>query len=405
MKLIALEIKRCLKNPVFWITIIILFMFINAQYTEDVSDWIIKKPEPNQQSYGLTATDDMGIIRRESLSNLIMEYLRNSYTTYPYGFYRNVELKDEKIKEMEKLLSALTGVSLNDIKSIGNVSTTEESSRNINEEIDKLISSSEKNVTDNEYLKIMEEVDRLLGGGSFYSEKMIASKFGERPETYEEAVLEYNQMINEDKITGAFARLFCDYLGIVIGFLPIFLSVSLWYQDRRNKLNQILYSKQTSSIKIVLCRFMAMFVLFTVAILAIATYYNVEIIKANGMENVDFFSFYKYSFLWVVPTLMTVLSVGTFTTILSDSPIGIMVMLIWWFITLFGGLGNIDGDYGYKLILRHNIIGNTQTYFNNLHQVLLNRGIYVCISIILILISIKVYDKKRKGEFLYESNK
>lgn len=51
-------------------------------------------------------------------------------------------------------------------------------------------------------------------------------------------------MLYKDKITGAFARLFCDYAGIAVGFLPIFLVVAFWYQDRKTNISHTLYSKK-----------------------------------------------------------------------------------------------------------------------------------------------------------------
>ena len=212
-------------------------------------------------------------------------------------------------------------------------------------------------------------------------------------------ILEYNDMINKDKITGVFARLFCDYAGIGVALLPIFLVVAFWYQDKKDNCSNILYSKKSSSIKIVLSKYLAMLILFTLVILLIATFYNTKIIKANGIGNVDLLAYYKYALLWLVPSLMVVLSVGTFTTILTNSPIGILVMLGWWYISMFGSEANIQGGgYGYQLVLRHNIIGNTKVYFDNLHLIFLNRAIYVTISIILILLSIKIYNKKREGK-------
>lgn len=146
-----------------------------------------------------------------------------------------------------------------------------------------------------------------------------------------------------------------------------------------------------------------MLILFTFIIMLMATFYNIKIIGVNGIENTDPFAFYKYSFLWLIPTLMVVLSVGMFTTILTNSPVGIIAMLGWWFIAMFGSEANMRGGYGFQLFLRHNILGDTKVYLNNIHIVLLNRGIYITISAILVLISIKIYNKREKGRFIVEA--
>lgn len=397
MKLAIFEMKRCLKNPIFLLTVILLFVFIDTQFAGDNPQWIINKPIPGQENYGYIVTEDMNLVRKQALNNLLMEYSANSYITYPYGFYRNIQLNDKKNGEIEKILSALTGASIQDIKSIQS-SATKDGPIALNEKIDQVLKNSEKNrISDNDYLDLMEDVDRLLGGGSSYSKKFMFLQFGKKPKTYEEAVLEYNAMIHKDKTTGTFARLFCDYAGIAIAFLPIFLPVALWFKDKKSNCSHTLYSKKSSSRKLVLSRFFAMLLLFTLVVLLIATFYNVKIIKANGMKNVDIFAFYKYALIWLIPSLMVVLSVGSFTTILTNSPVGIIVMLGWWFITLFGGQSRIYGGYGYQLIIRHNILGNTNLYFSNFHLILLNRIIYVALSIILIIFSIKIYNRKREG--------
>lgn len=89
--------KRILKNPLFWISIALIFAFIYSQFGSgiDISD--MDKPLPNQENYGITQTNDMSIIREKAIAQLLQEYSFNSYTTYPYGFYRQVELNDKKI--------------------------------------------------------------------------------------------------------------------------------------------------------------------------------------------------------------------------------------------------------------------------------------------------------------------
>lgn len=410
MRLFILEIRRCLKNPFFWIVSIVLFLFVNSQFSGDASGWSIKKPVPGQESYGTSITEDMSVIRQQSLVNLLVEYSNNRYTTYPYGFYRNIELNTKKNEAMEKLLSALTGMSIEKIKSIQSFSESGHSAIEgdkvlFPEEVDEVVNSTKNNITDDDYLNLMDKVDQLLGGGSPYSKRLIASRFGRIPKSYEEALQEYNDMLYKDKITGAFARLFCDYAGIAVGFLPIFLVVAFWYQDRKTNISHTLYSKKASSSKLILSRFFAMLILFTFIIMLMATFYNIKIIGVNGIENTDPFAFYKYSFLWLIPTLMVVLSVGMFTTILTNSPVGIIAMLGWWFIAMFGSEANMRGGYGFQLFLRHNILGDTKVYLNNIHIVLLNRGIYITISAILVLISIKIYNKKRKGEIYSGSSK
>lgn len=49
----------------------------------------------------------------------------------------------------------------------------------------------------------------------------------------EEALEEYKAMCKNDKITGAYMRLFCDYAGIMLALLPMFLGVTRCLRDKR----------------------------------------------------------------------------------------------------------------------------------------------------------------------------
>ena len=180
----------------------------------------------------------MSVIRQQSLVNLLAEYSNNRYTTYPYGFYRNIELNTKKNEAMEKLLSALTGMSIEKIKSIQSFSESGHSAIEgdkvlFPEEVDEVVNSTKNNITDDDYLNLMDKVDQLLGGGSPYSKRLIASRFGRIPKSYEEALQEYNDMLYKDKIT----VLLPGYFVIMQEWLDFYLyfSGSILVSGQKNK--------------------------------------------------------------------------------------------------------------------------------------------------------------------------
>jgi len=400
------EIKRVLKNPLFLLISILIIAFSMSQMGRKIDPRDMDKPKFHQESYGTTYTKDKNIIKPNAISGLLQEYLSNSYTTYPYGFYRNVELNNKKNEEMTKLLSALTGESVENLKKIKmsdklvddemlSINDADEYMKKMNERLSSYI---KKDIGDEEFLKLMEKTDQLLGGGSSYSKSMISMEYGGRPKTYEEAVREHNLMIEKDKISGAYARLFCDYTGIALGFLPIFLSVAFWYMDKGSKSQDILYSKPVSTISLIISRYLAMLISFTIVLVLFASYYNFQVISEFGLNQVDPFYFYGYTLVWLLPIIMLVLSVGTFMTIVTDSPIGIGVQLIWWFLDMFTGISDIKGGYEHSMVLRHNIVGNTMIYMENRGQLFLNRSLYILLAIGLLILSIWIYNEKRKGK-------
>ncbi|HHX69348.1 MAG: ABC transporter permease [Miniphocaeibacter sp.] len=411
MKLLFLEIKRIFKSPIFYISLVIIFGFmfmqmdINDIHDEDPAlakkrhEEMVRKAKKEvidgeevlvyensiiyeEAGYGSKKTDDITVVQENSVERLIYEFNENSYATYPFGFYKEIQLSSSEQEQMAKYLSKLTGKSLEEVKKS---STEPEFYEGLN------YSTTGKK----EFLKIMNLVDDLVGGGSHYSEKKVVSAYGDVPMDYEDAVEDYNIIKNKDKFTGAYARLFCDYLGIIISFAPILLAVFIWYQDKTSGALEIINSKSVGSTKLVLTRVLAMFIVFAFAIFILATIYNVKVISVYGVENVDIFAFYKYILLWILPNLLFVLAFGTLITILTNYPVGIVGMLVLWILFITGN--DIAAGYDWPLILRHNTFGNTEFYFNNIGSVFTNRAIYTAVSVVFILLAIKIFDLKRNG--------
>ena len=83
-------------------------------------------------------------------------------------------------------------------------------------------------------------------------------------------------------------------------------------------------------------------------------------------------------------------------TELTDSIIAVLVQAVW----MYGGLmmaRTLTGDFGFQLIPRWNEFGGYGRFSQELPQLLVNRGCYTALSVILIIFTIIVYDKKRKS--------
>ena len=77
--------------------------------------------------------------------------------------------------------------------------------------------------------------------------KAVMNRGTRFPATYEEAMEEYNSFLYDDKITGGYARLFGDYMGIALGILPVFLVVTRELRDRRAGMEELIYTRTASS--------------------------------------------------------------------------------------------------------------------------------------------------------------
>lgn len=220
------------------------------------------------------------------------------------------------------------------------------------------------------------------------------------PMTYEVALEEYNDVLEKDHLSAAYARLFCDYMGIMLAILPVFIAVTRGLRDRRARAGEVIYSRSASSFHIITTRYLAMIIMILLPVILISfipalecLYYGTSI----GIA-IDHFAFIKYILGWLLPSIMIATSVGVFLTELTDTAIAIVVQGLWWFISLFMGLMNMMGGYGRNLMPRHNTVGNYSIFKENIEILIANRITYASVAVLLIIASVIVYDLKRWGK-------
>lgn len=214
---------------------------------------------------------------------------------------------------------------------------------------------------------------------------------------------EYNSFLYDDKITGGYARLFGDYMGIALGILPVFLVVTRELRDRRAGMEELIYTRTASSGKVVLSRWLSMNFMMILPVL-LASFYTLFqcAAYARGLEvSVDYLAFMPVVLGWLLPEILIVSALGMFLTNLSSSPLAILVQGIWWFGDVFAGsnTGLATGDFGLHLVLRFNSTGGRQTFLDHFSQLTANRIFYFLLAMILLVLTVIVYREKRKGRW------
>lgn len=98
---------------------------------------------------------------------------------------------------------------------------------------------------------------------------------------------------------------------------------------------------------------------------------------------------------------MMVLALAFFLTEISDKIFGVFVQIFWYMASVMSAT-TLVGDFGGHLVLRWNTVGETGRYLAQRQELYLNRGIYTIAAVLLMVLCIAVYEKKRKeGESLY----
>lgn len=383
---------------------------------------LLKEPTATDDFYGIKYVEDPELIMRGATDKLLSEYNRNIYATYPLGYYKAVSLGEREQKRVAEILCEITGLSEEQLSDIpeGYFPTVNGSIIHIPEEgMESIDASGVSSVVLKEEVKKqdkfsvftpqisydvfknrMKEMEQILGKGSSYSIKTLITYYGMEEMTYEEAQSEFKTMLEEDQLTGGFARLFCDVMSGGLGILPVFLVVFLWLKDLVTGSKEIVYTKKISSLKIVIFRYVAGVTIVILPVLLLSFESLVPLIRFayENNYNIDCFAYIKYIAWWLLPTVMIVMASGTFFTILTDSPIAILIHAVWWIIDR--GMTVLTGGTTLTtLMIRHNTLREIETIKEQSGLILANRFIYIILSLLLLVMAAFILEKKRRGNF------
>ena len=398
----------------------------SSVYSTVTGGAILAEPDPETGSYGTKSEENPEKIMCGGTDKLIIEYLNNSYATYPVSYYKEVILDEEEQEKILEIIQEITGLNEEQISNLpddyfprvnGNIIHMEsgaETEMDITADIgDADVAAEAKDytkhfisqVTYDRFKELMAEASDIIGPGSNYTRDNLLLYYGQVEMDYEEAVDEYHTTIYDDKVTIAFARLFCDYLTRTLGLYPVFLAVAMWMRDRRCRMQELINVKAIGTAKLIIVRYLALLaaVLIPVFLLSLESLVPlVEFSVETGIE-IDLFAFAKYILWWLLPTSMIVLALGMFLTILTRTPVAVIVQLVWWFMD--SSFTELSGDTGlFTLMIRHNLLNGSELIRQDLGIIWMNRGIMAGVAVLLVLLSIVIYEMKRGGK-LEQKNK
>lgn len=396
-QLVFKECRQTAKSMIYWLIVLILVIFCVTQLGNID---IVEKPAPGQKSYGTTYSKDPKKIMEATLGTLVREYVNGTYVTYPIGFFKTVKPGEEKQEQISKIIAEATGLhSKEEIEKI----LSKDEGEMPDEKADLIVYGGASlapaaSLTYDRFQELMKEVDDLLGGGSQYSKERMHTN-ARTAKTYDQALEEYKELMEKDHLSGGYARLFSDYMGIMLGILPVFLAVTRGLRDRRSQMQGLIASRRASSFTIVASRYLSMLIMLLLPVLLISCIPLFECIQSAGAGvQLDYLAFVKYSFGWLLPSIMIAAAVGMVLTELTDTALGVLVQLIWWFITVFGSMSAMSGGmYGWGLVPRHNTIYNYTGFHEDFAQLAANRALYAVLSVLLVAVTVWIYSFKRKG--------
>ncbi len=415
------ECKKVAFSVAFLVLLAGMVLMTWSQDALSFQDRILERPQPGQESYGTQLKEIPENIMPEALLNLYGEFLENRYTAYPIGFIKVVRLNDSKQKEIAWILEALSGepaetllkaavemegkesgmsvINGGELVPDGNggftVSAPEKGANNGDSSQGPI--SLKPDITYDLFKEYMDKADKLIGGGSSYDPTAL-KRFSRVSLTYEEALANYNLTVEKDNVTGAYARLFTDYLCITLSLLPVILAVSVSLKDKKSGIRGLLYTRQASSAQIVLTRYAAIITVVMLPALLLAYASNVTVWSAYRGIALDYLAPFKYTVGWILPSVMVSAALGLFLTELTGTPIAIALQGFWWFVDLNLGVSEIEGGYSlFRLTPRHNSLENTLIFIEGFENLAANRLLFTGMALIAIAGTVMVYERKRRG--------
>lgn len=402
--LISLIKKECsmwMKSIIFYAYVIILVVFYVSQME---SGMLISRPEPGAADYGYTYSDDERIIMDSTLKDLVIDFVsERPFATYPVGFYKEVTLSEEERDEVAACIERLCKMSreewekaVDEYEAGYSVEYDDFGRQTVEEKIPWPV-VTDPEITYGEFEEIMEEVAGIIGRGSDYGKERLKGH-AEVKMTYEQALSEYEDVLYKDKVSGAYARIFCDYIGIILGLLPVFFGAARVLKDRRSRVKEVVYAKRAGSAAVVCSRYLAIVIMILLPVLPLSLLplsKAVYVARAAG-AGVDYLAFLKYAIGWLLPTVLFVTAFSYAVTELTEGFLAVLVGAAVWFAAIFltpFGLKHA----GWNLIPRFNSLGEYGLFSDILDQLIINRILYTVFALLLLGITLMIYELKRKG--------
>ena len=426
MTLFYKECARVARSIVYWLFLAGLAVFLYSQLADGPEQFV--KPEPGLASYGTKEAEVPAQIMPAATDALMMDFLQNSYVAYPIGFYKNVRLSPQKQADMARILAQLTNADADALLGMAQAAADEKSKE------DTLVIGGDASaiqgadggvavvypegaaqsapaaqpgtapaytggVSWEEFCALMEQADRLIGGGSYYTRQNMIFYFGRVPVTYEEALAEYEDTARLDGAAGGGVRLFCDYICIMLALLPAFTAAAVAMQDTK-QIRDVLYARGIKSAHLICARYAALVTMQFLPVLLGAGVWSALCAVQNPALGGSIWVFVPYCFGWLLPTLLAVTAAGLLLTTATHTPVAAGVQLLWWFVDINAGARTLSsGSAAASLFPRFNNTGKAGVFFAHLGDLAANRFAYVALAAALVAAAVWLYEKQRRGSF------
>lgn len=403
------ECRKVICSLTFVLYVVVVIAMYVTQFCVELEQ-PLTQPVPGADGYGVTLREDPQIIMPAAVDELLGDYLSGSYTAYPFMFYKEVKLKEEKRLEMRGILEELTGLSEAQLDGFTGYQESGYFYHGTDEEGNPVMLYQEavmpeytlpESLTYERFCELMQRADELIGGGSSYSEKNLAASFGKVPMSYEDAAAEYEALMQSEELGKAYLRLCCDYMGIDLAVMPVFVAVGLWQLDRKARMQALVYTRKSSAVRIVGIRYLALISCMILPLVLSFAHVITGVSLLYPQIHIAWGKALGTAFLWLLPNILAATAVGALLTELLSPLLAIFLQCVWWFLALdktelSGGISR------FGLLVRHNSLEGAAIWRSQWDIFVCNRLLLTAVALGCLVITIWVYERKRRGGLTWQ---
>ena len=388
------ECKKILRSAAFIVYCILSLLFFFTNYFSDCTG----KEDVGRD--GLVAVEDHDLIMEGALNSLMEDYNSNKYVCYPYGYYKVVRLKGSKRDKIREYLKEITGTDEKGFEELLDKGEAYYEGYSAEAQYGYHDIPVKENFSYDRFREIMGDVDDMLGGGSVYRPDNLMYSFSLVPMSEEQIQAEQDGFYKEDRITRGLARLFCDYTGIILAILPVFVAAWLTAADKKRRMEELVYTRKTSSVKLVFTRYAALLFTMFIPVFAEMVVALLEALSVYKGESMDMLAFFKLPTVWLLPNLMFTTALGVLLTEIFSSAFAILTQTVVWFYSVMIGFGQLAGRIGrFTLVCRHNTPMERNVFLESRNDFIFSRIFWTVVSLLIMLLAAVVYNAERGGRF------
>lgn len=451
MMLFGLECKKIAGSILYWVLVLALVLVSFLQYEPVVEGELGRTGDPASVFYiapdGNYGEERSGVpdeameraMMLGATERLLASYRENRYEYYPFGYIKEKTMSAQEQAVILGYLMELTGLSeqvLNgtadgtggvdpgdvpisgpgafvlepgkgEVNGSGQFVIAPEDWQYVSgdgaspEAASPLSGGLEIQVSFPRFQEIMEEVSGLIGRNSYFSRTMLELYyFGSDMEDTPITQRQHLEFYEGDRVTGAFARYYCDCMSLAALCLPAFVGAGLMLRDKRRKMRGLLYPRAIASARVICTRYAAAVTMTMLPILILPVSSLLKLLGYCGGLGVpaDALAFVKYILAWILPTVLLVVAVSLLAAVLLENDGAILLAGLLW----LTGRPPVDrlagGNYGlFDLIIRHNTLKGRGRMLENLESLVGNRLVISAAALALVGAAVLVYGIKRKG--------